>query len=449
MSNQSISEANKQLPRRILICVGVLAVGVIAMVALAGMKQPPAEVKTEERAIRVTAVEAAFEQVPVVITGYGEVRSLDVVAIAPEVAGRVVQVHPRLEVGEVIPGGELLFRVDPTDYQAAFLDAEATVAQLENAVMRLKKQYAVDRQRLKTIQRNRDLARAEFERLQRLYRDDAVGTRSGVEASEQAFNRAVDQVDQLVQSLEIYPIRIREAESNLASARARLDAAQANLQRCDVKAPFTGRVKEVDLEQGEYVTAGRRVVTLADDSVLEIQVPLDSRDVRSWLRFDEQRAAGDTAWFNRLEPVAVTIRWTEDSRGHTWQGTLHRVVKFDQQTRTLTVAVRIAAEEALSRDRARLPLVEGMFCAVEIPGRMLENVVRLPQWAVTFEDTVYIAENQRLKTVPVEVARIQGGEAFVSGGVAEGDLVVTTRLVDPLENALLQVESLSDKGRTS
>jgi len=449
MQNKTFENGNHQVLRRILICAGVLAVGVIAMVALAAMKQPPAEVENRERPIRVTAVSAAPEDVPVVITGYGEVHALDVVDIAAEVAGRIVEVHPRLEIGEVIPAGELLFRVDPTDYRAALLDAEATIAQLENAVLRLEKQYAVDRQRLKTIERNRDLAQAEFERLKRLYENDSVGTRSGVESAEQAFNRSVDQVDQLVQSLEIYPIRIREAQSSLASARARLASARANLQRCEVNAPFTGRIKDADLEKGQYVTAGRSVVTLADDSVLEIQVPLDSRDARRWLRFGEQRASGDTAWFNGLEPAAVTIRWTEDSRGHVWQGRLHRVVKFDQQTRTLTVAVRVQAENALSRDHARLPLVEGMFCAVEIPGRTLENVIRLPQWAVSFENTVYIAENRRLKTVPVEVARIQDGQAYVSDGIHSGDLVVTTRLVDPLENALLEIETPPNEDRPS
>jgi len=449
MRKQPIENQNKRIPRRILLCVAVLAVGVAAMVALAGMKQPPAEIEAQERPIRVTVLEAAFEKVPVVITGYGEIRPLDVVAIAPEVAGRIVAVHPRMEVGEVIPAGELLFRVDPTDYQAALLDAEATVGRLKNAVVRLKKQFAVDRQRLKTLERNRDLAMAEYERLQRLYENDSVGTRSGVEAAEQAYNRAVDQVDQLMQSLDIYPIRIREAESNLASARARLTAARANLQRCEVKAPFTGRIKEADLEPGQYVNAGRSVVTLADDSVLEIQVPLDSRDARRWLRFTEQRVSGNIAWFNRLEPVAVTIHWTEDSEGHAWQGRLHRVVKFDPQTRTLTVAIRVPAENALSRDNAGLPLVEGMFCAVEIPGRALEAVVRLPQWAVSFENTVYVAENGRLKTVPVEVARIQGDQAFVSGGLRSGDLVVTTRLVDPLENALLEIETLSDEDQPS
>ena len=37
------------------------------------------------------------------------------------------------------------------------------------------------------------------------------------------------------------------------------------------------------------------------------------------------------------------------------------------------------------------------------------------------------------------VARIEGDAAFVSGGLNPGDIVITTRLIDPLENALLEI----------
>lgn len=44
-----------------------------------------------------------------------------------------------------------------------------------------------------------------------------------------------------------------------------------------------------------------------------------------------------------------------------------------------------------------------------------------------------------MKTVPVRVVRIEGDRAFVSAGLKTGDLVITTRLVDPLENCLLEI----------
>jgi hypothetical protein len=46
--------------------------------------------------------------------------------------------------------------------------------------------------------------------------------------------------------------------------------------------------------------------------------------------------------------------------------------------------------------------------------------------------------DQRLKTIQVDLLKSQSGEAIVANGLAPGDLVVTTRLIDPLENSLLR-----------
>lgn len=407
------------------------------MSLLAAFKKPPTEAKTEERPIRVEVLEVNAETVPVTITGYGETRALSTAVIAPEVTGKIVATHPRLETGEVIPAGEVLFKIDPRDYAANTANARATVRQLENTVLRLQKQYEIDRKRLKTLERNRDLAVGEFERLKTLLEKDAIGTRSGVDAAEKAANAATDQLDLMNQAIALYPIQIQEAKSGLAAGRAQLEIAKANLERCTVRAPFTGRISAEALELGLYVNPGYQAVTLANDAVLEILVPLDSRDARKWLRFDAQSGPA-TAWFQNLARTPSTVRWTESPATHAWEGFLDRVVKFDQETRTLTVAVKIPAANAVISDRT-LPLVEGMFCSVEIPGLPMENVYRLPRWAVSFSNKVYTVQNNRLKTIAVTVVRSQGEETFVGAGLKPGDRVITTRLVDPLENSLLEI----------
>ncbi len=434
---------------RALICVIVLGIGAAGMAALASLKEPPAEVEHEERPIKVETTTATPTDVEVIISGFGEARPLNVVAIAPEVSGRVAAVHPRLEPGEIIPKGERLFRIDDSTYRAVVAEARALAAGREKTIARLQQEYAADRERLKTLKRNRDLAAAEYRRLKTLFEKDDVGTRSGVEKAEQALNAAEDAVDQLARAVDVYPTRIEENRASLASARATLERAETDLERTTVLAPFDGRVKSASIEAGQYAAPGQTAVVLADDSVLEIQAPLDSRDVRKWLRFDKGRK-GDaaSAWFTRLTPVPCTVHWTDDPDGHRWRGRLHRVVNFDPNTRTLTVAVRVPAPEAVSGDG--LPLVEGMFCRVEIPGQTLHEVYPLPRWAISFKDTVYLADGDRLKTVPVTVARIEGERALISDGLTPGDQVIVTRLVDPLENALLTiVDSSTSQGDRS
>jgi len=211
--------ANHKILRRILICSGVLLLGIIGMTTLAGLKKPPKEVRVDERPIRVEALRVHTEDVQVHNTGYGEARALKQVVISPEVSGRIVAIHPRLKVGEIIPKGDILFQIDERNYIAARDEARAAVQQWETAIARLKKQQGIDAQRLKTLERNEALAKSEFERLQLLEARN-VSSRSGVERAEQAYNIASDQAAQMAESVTLYPIRIKEAESSLAAAKA-------------------------------------------------------------------------------------------------------------------------------------------------------------------------------------------------------------------------------------
>lgn len=448
MDSKQRNRQKKHVLIRILICALILMVGWAGMNGLASLKQPPAEVKTEERAIKVRTVTVKPHDYPVAITGYGQARALTVVTVAPEVSGRVVYTHPTLKTGQIIPAGEVMFRIDPADYEAGLQEARAGVTQWQNTIARLKKQLSIDSQRLKTLERSAELARTEFERVKRLLDVDGVGTRSGMDQAERAYNTARDQADQIAQAVSLYPLQIKEAESSLVSAKARLSLAATNLSRCTVKAPFGARIKSVALETGQFVSPGQTVLTLADDTILEIQVPLDSRDARHWLQFEAPASDGmTTAWFAKLKPVECIIRWTEDKEGSAWTGILNRVVKFDQQTRTLTVAVRVPAESAMGRGNRSLPLVEGMFCKVEIPGLTMRNVYRLPRQAVSFENNAYLANaDSRLKTVAVTVERVEGEFVYVGRGLNPGDAVIITRLIDPLENALLDVADTATNG---
>ena len=447
-----VDHPNHQGPKaaqRLIICAVVLLVGVVSMLALASMKKPPAEARLDERPLHVEVQEVQARDVPVTISGYGEARPLDVVTISPEVSGRIVTVHPQLEAGEVVPRGEVLFEIDARDYRADQSEAAASVQQWRHTIRRLKKQAAIDAERLKTLRRSQRLAEAEFDRLKNLYEKDRVGTRSGVDGAERAANSARDQADQMAQAVTLYPIQIQEAQNSLKAAQARLEIATIRLERCVVAAPFTGRVRSVAIEQGQFVNVGIAAVTLADDSMLEIHIPIDSRDARQWLRFKAGAPPSGGAWFGALETVSCRIKWTEALNGRHWQGTLHRVVEFNKETRTVTVAVRISADEAVEGAPEQIPLVEGMFCLVEIPGKIMPGVMALPRWAVSFENTVYVVHDNRLKTVAVSVARIQGEKAYIADGLNNGQQVIVTRLVDPLENALLKISRVANASATA
>ena len=425
----------KNVIRRIIICTLVLLAGGIGMQLLAAFKKPPVEVAVSEKALKVEAVSITPVDMSVTLKGFGELSVLNKVTISPEVGGKIIRIHPRLEVGEIISEKELLFEIDAKDRKAALAMAEASVAQQEEMILRLEKQFENDRDRLKTIERNKELAFTEFERVKRLFEQNKVGAKSGVDAAEKGYNTAKDNFDQLTHALALYPIQIREAESGLLSRKASRDQAVNDLSKCIVTAPFTGRLTKVSIENNQYVASGQTVLEMADDSVLEVKVPLDGSEAEKWLMFGDGGEKGN--WFGKPLPVECAVAWTGDDSGKFWKGTLHRVVAFDSNTRTLTVAVRVRPDE---NKGASFPPVDGMFASVSIPGKVMKNVFRLPHYAVSFEKTVYVASDNRLTTVPVHVERTEDGFTYVSEGLKTGDLVIVTRLVDPLENTLLELD---------
>jgi len=437
MNESKKTTAIYTLTIRIVLCVFVIAVGLFGMKMLGKLKKPPAEAKNQEKPLRVVARKMIPQDLSITIKGYGELQARDEVSISPELAGRITHIHPRLEIGEIIGALEVLFQIDNRNYVAAVKELKAMLAQGKNTIQRLETQYAIDRKRLKTSKRNMELSKAEFHRVKKLFKKNKVGTQSQVDATEKQYNITTDQYHLLLQAVELYPIRIDEAKNLLAANQARLDVAQANLQRCQIRAPFDGRIKFAQIEKGQFVKVGQHLLTFANDQELEIHVPVDSQDVQKWLLF-KQSTEKKLTWFNDLQPVPCRIHWTEAPPEQYFEGSLHRVVQFDRQTRTITLAIHVDAANAVSRDN-KLPLVAGMFCMVEIPGKTLKQVYQLPRWAVTYENTIYAVQDNRLKTVPVIIEKLEPDIAIISKGISPQDVVIVTRLTDPIENALLDI----------
>ena len=229
-----------------------------------------------------------------------------------------------------------------------------------------------------------------------------------------------------------------------------MEQANLALSRTELRAPFDARVKLVQVEVGQNVAPGVIAVVLANDATMEISVPLEGREASQWLRFEEATAkqsyeiASDLQWFGIPEAVRCRITWAEDPGQHEWWGVLHRIERCDQVTRTVSVCIRVDGEKA-GAAKTGMPLVEGMFCKVEIPGKVIAKAYRMPRWVVTFEGDIYLAEESpegpRLARRKVEVVRRQGEEVFVRGGLVPGDRVIFTRLQTPLPGTLLEIEA--------
>ncbi len=438
-SDERVMKGKHKFFVRIFLCVALIVLGILVRLGLGALREPPRPADIPPPQLKVEVEAVCPGSAPITIHGYGEVKALDSLVLTPKVAGEVVHVHPDLEVGNVIPEGDLLYRIDQRDYLAGKRQAKAQVDRLGVTINLLKRQYEQSRTRLRPVERARDIALEEFERDVRLFEEQDIGSQSMVNLSEINYRQAQDTFEQLEQAIDLFPLRIQEAEIGLEAAEAALEMALLSFERTEEYAPFDARIQHKQIEVGQPVAPGAVVLMLANDSVLELSVPIDSRDARRWLPFSTPDDSPSPNWFRTVEPVECTVTWTEDPQNYEWQGTLHRVVRFDPMTRTVTVAVRIDNDAKVNRENG-LPLVEGMFCSVTIPGRTLHDVYRLPRWTVSFDGYAYIADGDRLRRRAVNVVRTQGEETYVDEGLSPGDIVVMTRLVDPLPGILLEYE---------
>jgi len=426
-----------------VLAAGVLVIGALIMLGLAMLYQSPEVVEPPAPVLRAPVIEVYPEDFQTLIRGYGTARSRVSLEVRPQVGGRVDSLHPRLEVGLLVPRGDVLFRIEQADYESRAAEARAEALRLEAELEHLVREEENDRRRLAVATSQRDMAEREFERISRLHRDGGAESQARVDQAQASLLQREDAVVALENNLALYESRTMAAQAQLSTARSLEATARRDLERTEVRAPFDARVAMKDVEVGKFVSAGQTVLRLADDSVIEIPVHLESNEVSRWLDFVADPL--DTHWFRVLEDHPVSIRWAQQPDSPAHLGSLDRVESYDPDTRTFAFVVRVdspSADNGLD-GAAAFPLTAGMFCHLEIPGRTARSVYVIPREAVDSRGNVLVVREGRLHTVPVEVARKQDNVALISGGLEPGEHVIISRPPNVLDGTRVETSLVS------
>jgi multidrug efflux pump subunit AcrA (membrane-fusion protein) len=418
-----------------VICFLIIAGGVAGMSQMAkANKGPEPQKKPSKKQVSVTTIPVVKEDIAVSVTGYGQVSPVVINEISPQVSGKIIG-KTDLKQGETVQKGEMLFKIDATDYETTMEKALIQVKLQENQIKQLKVSYDRDRDRLSVVKQNTRLAQSNFSRRNTLYKKNRVGTLSGVEEAEQSYNSLLDAEKSLTKSIDLYPLQIAEAQTNLANAGSDLKKARLDVKRCTITAPFTGRIKALSIETGAHITTGTQAVTLADDSILEIQVPLSDKDAFEVLGL-RQIQKGTV-----LNPISKDLECrVETITGNvsvSLPAAIHRVVKYDSTTRTLTLAVRVLQGHP-SQDTPSIPLMDGMFCKIAFRGDPIKDAVKIPSDILNPDNTVFLVRNNKLKTLGVAKVMEENGQMYVSGSFRPEDQIITTKLTHPIENTQIE-----------
>ncbi|WP_050466517.1 biotin/lipoyl-binding protein [Herbaspirillum chlorophenolicum] len=175
----------------------------------------------------------------------GRVRA-DVVNIAPDVSGQVVELPVR--DNQLVKKGDLLMEIDPARYQLALQQADAAVAARKSDLDVRRADIDVRRADL-SMRRAQARRRADMDALvvSREAREDA-GTQ--VTSSEAQFQAAQAQ--------------LQSAQAQYQAAVAQRDTAKLNLERTKVFSPVDGYITNLNVRRGDYATAGAAKIAVID-----------------------------------------------------------------------------------------------------------------------------------------------------------------------------------------
>lgn len=264
-----------------------------------------------------------------------------------------------------------------------------------------------------------ELLLAEREAIASRGRKDEICTRA--EVARQEARRLSSLLDQGLAAEEETARGVGEAKAQAAGceaandatlvADAKIDVAQARLERTRLRAPFAGVIAEINGELGEFVTpspvgiATPPTVDLIDSSCLYISAPIDEVDAPAVV-------AGQAA--------IITMDAFPD---HPFPGFVRRVAPYVLDTEKQARTVEIEAEIENPQSENLLP---GYSADVEIVLDTRANVLRVPTQAIIERTRVFVLNGQMLEERTIEIGIRSWEYAEVLSGLTAGDRVVLT-----------------------
>lgn len=363
---------NRLLP---LIIVAVALI--VAAILIATQPRVEGEIPAPMPAtVRTLLVEPSAHTLRVYSQGTVEPRTSS--ALISEVSGMVSWVSPMMITGGRFNQGDVLLRVDARDYQNALSTAQSTLAR------------AIAEQ---------GFAQKEYTRLTAVYEKKLASD---------------TQLQQAKRGVEI-------ADAAVMAAQAGLEQAQRNLQRTEIKAPFTGRVRKESVDLGQVVMRGGQLGELYATDAVEVRLPIAD----SQLRFLDPAIISTGVYDANTSPkVELSANFAGEEQR--WVGKVVRAEgEIDQRSRLVHLVARVQNDQS---DNAN-PLPVGLFVNAEIKGNTVAGVVRVPRTAIRASNQVLIvASDNTLQFRKVNVLRFEGVDALISDGLQAGEQVAISAL---------------------
>lgn len=382
--------------KKVVLPILILGVGIAVawMLMISSPKAQRKPVVSLPPLVQVEQVSAQNVRIPVF--SQGTVRPRTSSNLSAEVTGRIIETSSRFANGAFFKKGDVLLRINPSDYELAITKAEALVASARQQLARAEAEYKQKLEEYKGIERSK--------------------------ITDYALRKP----------------QYEEAKASLKAATADLDLAKVQLQRCVIRAPFDGRIVDKKADIGQYVTPGMMLANVYSTDVAEVRLPLSQSQINL---LDLPTSASDS---EEIEPAKAMLTAQSAGQPQSWESKIVRKEAIiDERNRLQYVVAQVADPYGLdSKTIKRAELTTGLFVEAKIEGRLIENVFVVPRKSIHNNNTVWILDqDKRLRIKSVDLIHRGEDKVYISQGLSNGDSVITSPLDAVIDGMQLRIDS--------
>jgi HlyD family secretion protein len=380
--------------------IGLVAV-IVVIVLVVGLKSAFRE------KVEVRTAQASHADLVSTVSTNGKVEPIEDYQAHASAPGVVQNVF--VEVGQRVQRGAQLIKLDDSDARSRVASAQASLDAAVRDLQNLQSGGSKD----EINSENNDLTAARTQQQQatsdvsRLEALQAKGSASAneVASAKQRLTDAQTRISQLQtrRQSRYSSTDVTAQQAAVTQARAALSAAQSAYSGVDIRAPFSGTIYSVPVNNLDYVPGGEALLNMADLNRIQIRAYFDEPEIG-------KLAAG--------QPVKIV--W--DAKPYsTWHGHIALA-----PTTVSSYGTRSVGECLITVDDAKGDLLPNTTVTVTVTVAQLSNVLSLPREALRTEglrDYVYKVVSGHLLKTPVQVGVVNNTRVQILSGLADGDII--------------------------
>ena len=385
------------------------------------MNQEPRSQKARERTFAVKVVPAEVTSINPTLNAFGEIQSRKTLDLRMAASGQIQELSINFVEGGSVKSGELLIRLDDSDYQTAVDLAENNLIDAKNEVMEAARNLSFSKEELAAAEEQEKLRLRALTRQKDLV-ERGVGTAAALENAELSASGATQAVLSRKAAVDQAKNRGAQAETRLVRAELALKDAKRKLEDTKLFAEFSGLLSGVSLVKGGIVSANERLGQLIDPEVLEVSFKISTQQYTRLLNDNGE-----------LLKAPVSVALTNTEQGLNADGVIIRD--------SASVAKGQTGRQVYAKLTKSVGFKPGDFVAVKVEEPTLNWVVKLPSTALDASNNVLLlGEGERLEEAQVKLMRRQGNEVIVRSRDLSGKEIVAQRT--PVLGAGIKVKAI-------